>query len=336
MTGRGKANTERLGPLQERRQTRNEYSGGAGRGVVNAAEATQSGSLVIEAKQLSKSYDGRDIVTDSSTRIRRGDRIGIVGPNGSGKTTLINLLTGTLAPDSGTLRLGANLAMATLEQRRDSLDPNATLAETLTGGHGDTVMVGDQKRHVIGYMRDFLFGEQTRTLSSCPAQRGCWRWRWPPSNAGCRMSRPTISIWRRSTLEEMLGAYAGTVLVISHDRDFDRGERRDHAERNGRWLEYAGGYSDMLAQRGADLARLPVASRAKGVRRRAWRPTPRRANAGSASTRSMRWKPCRRPSPACRPKSTTCIKNCTIRICTNATALASTPPRWRWPKRRPN
>ena len=92
---------------------------------------------MIEAERIGKSYDGRPIVTDFSTRIRRGDRIGIVGPNGSGKTTLISLLTGALAPDTGTVRLGANLAMATLDQHRESLDPTATVAEALTGGRGD-------------------------------------------------------------------------------------------------------------------------------------------------------------------------------------------------------
>ena len=102
--------------------------------------------------------------TDFSTRINRADRIGIVGPNGSGKTTLLSLLTGTLAPDEGTVRLGANIEMASLEQDRDSLDPNWTLAEALTGGSGDTVTVGGQTKHVVGYMKDFLFApEQIRT-----------------------------------------------------------------------------------------------------------------------------------------------------------------------------
>ena len=271
VTGRRKRNVKRLGTLQELRQTRNDYRGAAGSAVVTAAEAGQSGSLVIEAKNLSKAYDGRAIVTDFSTRIRRGDRIGIVGPNGSGKTTLIGLLTGTLAPDSGTLRLGANLMMATLEQKRDSLDPNATLAETLTGGHGDTVMVGDTPRHVIGYMRDFLFApEQARSPLSVLSggERGRLMLALAlakPSNV-LVLDEPTndLDLETLDVLEEMLGAYAGTVLVISHDRDFlDRVVSGViMPEGNGRWLEYAGGYSDMLAQRGEDLARLPVAKAA--------------------------------------------------------------------------
>ena len=267
VTGRRKRNVKRLGTLQTLRQTRNDYRGAAGSAVVSAAEAGQSGSLVIEAKNLSKSYDGRPIVTDFSTRIRRGDRIGIVGPNGSGKTTLIGLLTGTLAPDAGTLRLGSNLMMATLEQKRDSLDPNATLADTLTGGHGDTVMVGDTPRHVIGYMRDFLFApEQAR--SPLKVLSGGERGRLmlalalaKPSNV-LVLDEPTndLDLETLEVLEEMLGAYQGTVLVISHDRDFlDRVVSGViMPEGNGRWLEYAGGYSDMLMQRGEDLARLPV------------------------------------------------------------------------------
>jgi ATP-binding cassette subfamily F protein uup len=267
VTGRRKRNVKRLGTLQELRQTRNDYRGAAGSAVVTAAEAGQSGSLVIEAKHLSKAYDGRAIVTDFSTRIRRGDRIGIVGPNGSGKTTLIGLLTGQLVPDSGTLRLGANLMMATLEQKRDSLDANATLAETLTGGHGDTVMVGDTPRHVIGYMRDFLFApEQARSPLSVLSggERGRLMLALAlakPSNV-LVLDEPTndLDLETLDVLEEMLGAYAGTVLVISHDRDFlDRVVSGViMPEGNGRWLEYAGGYSDMLMQRGEDLARLPV------------------------------------------------------------------------------
>ena len=119
---------------------------------------------MIDAERISKAYGDRVIVRDFSIRIQRGDRIGIVGPNGAGKTTLVNLLTGALAPDVGEVRLGTNIVMATLDQQRDSLDPTTTVAETLTGGRGDTVMVGGQPRHVIGYMKDFLFApEQART-----------------------------------------------------------------------------------------------------------------------------------------------------------------------------
>jgi ABC transport system ATP-binding/permease protein len=267
VTARRKRNVRRLGALQALRQARRDFRAAAGKANLSASAADRSGTLVIEADRIGKSYDGRPIVSDFSTRIQRGDRIGIVGPNGSGKTTLINLLTGALAPDAGSVRLGANLAMATLDQHRESLDPNETVAAALTGGRGDTVMVGGQAKHVVGYMKDFLFApEQARTplgvLSG--GERGrlmLARALAKPSNV-LVLDEPTndLDLETLDVLEEMLGDYAGTVLLISHDRDFlDRVVNAVIApEGQGRFVEYAGGYSDMLAQRGADLAREPV------------------------------------------------------------------------------
>jgi len=264
VTARRKRNVRRLAGLHALRQERRDYRAAAGKASLTAASADRSGTLVIEADGIGKSYDGRPIVSDLSTRIQRGDRIGIVGPNGSGKTTLISLLTGALPADTGTVRLGANIAMATLDQGRESLDPNATVAETLTGGRGDTVMVGEQPKHVIGYMKDFLFApEQARTplgvLSG--GERGrlmLARALAKPSNL-LVLDEPTndLDLETLDVLEEMLGDYAGTVLLISHDRDFlDRVVNAVIVpEGDGRWVEYAGGYSDMLAQRGEDLAR---------------------------------------------------------------------------------
>src|SRR5262249_21743690 len=136
VTARRKRNVRRLGALQALRQARRDFRGSAGTATLTVAEADKSGALVVEADRIAKSFGGRPIVADFTTRIRRGDRIGIVGPNGTGKTTLLRLLTGALAPEAGTVRLGANIEMATLEQDRASLDPNATVAETLTGGTG--------------------------------------------------------------------------------------------------------------------------------------------------------------------------------------------------------
>ena len=119
---------------------------------------------MIDAERISKSYDDREIVRDFSLRVMRRDRIGVVGANGAGKTTLINLLTGALEPDSGSVRLGANVTMATLDQQRAALEPTTTLVDALTGGGSDYVTINGERRHVMGYMRDFLFPpEQART-----------------------------------------------------------------------------------------------------------------------------------------------------------------------------
>jgi ABC transport system ATP-binding/permease protein len=264
VTARRKRNVRRLGALHALRQTRRDYRADAGRVALAAAEADASGALVIEANRIDKAFGGRPIITDFTTRVQRGDRLGIVGPNGTGKTTLLGLLTGMLAPDAGTVRLGANIAMATLEQSRDSLDPNATVVETLTGGRGDTVAVGGEKRHVIGYMKDFLFSpEQARTPLSVLSggERGrlmLARALAKPSNL-LVLDEPTndLDLETLDVLEEMLGDYAGTILLISHDRDFlDRVVNAVIVpDGGGRWNEYAGGYTDMLAQRGEDIAR---------------------------------------------------------------------------------
>jgi len=264
VTGRRKRNMRRVGELQALREARRTHRAAAGNATITVGAASPSGTLVIEAKGIGKSYGERSIVSDFSIRIQRSDRIGIVGPNGSGKTTLIGLLTGAIKPDSGTVRLGSNLAVATLDQHRDSLDPQVTVAEALTGGHGDTVMVNGAPKPVVGYMRDFLFSaEQARTplgkLSG--GERGRLMLAQAlakPSNL-LVLDEPTndLDMETLDVLEDMLGEYPGTVLLISHDRDFlDRLVSGVIVpEGDGRWSEYAGGYTDMLAQRGADLTR---------------------------------------------------------------------------------
>ncbi len=264
VTGRRKRNMRRVGQLQALREQRRTYRVATENVAMIAGSAAPSGALVIEAIGIGKSYGRRAIVKDFSIRIQRGDRIGIVGPNGSGKTTLINVLTGALPPDAGTIRLGSNLAVAALDQHRDRLDPEVTVSEALTGGHGETVVVNGTPKHVVGYMKDFLFAsEQARTplgkLSG--GERGRLMLAQVlarPSNL-LVLDEPTndLDMETLDVLEEMLGEYPGTVLLISHDRDF-----LDQLvsgvivpEGNGRWTEYAGGYSDMLAQRGADLTR---------------------------------------------------------------------------------
>src|SRR5207302_11050792 len=199
---------------------------------------------------------------------QRGDRIGLVGPNGAGKTTLLKLLTGELVPDAGSVRLGANIQMATLDQRREALDPNTSVRDTLIGGRGDSVLVGGQTRHVVGYMKDFLFApEQAGTAVS--ALSGGERGRLTLARALAKPSNllvldePTndLDLETLDLLEEMIDDYPGTVLLVSHDRDFlDRTVSAVVvAEGGGRWNVYAGGYTDMLAQRGEGMAAKTVA-----------------------------------------------------------------------------
>jgi ATP-binding cassette subfamily F protein uup len=264
VSGRRKRNVKRLGNLHALRDQRRTYKGAVGGANLVASEAEKSGRLVIEAKGIGKAFDDRQIVENFSIRVQRGDRVGIVGPNGAGKTTLVNLLIGAVAPDSGSLRLGANIEMATLDQHRESLDPKSTLAEALTGGRGDHVMVGDKPKHVIGYMKDFLFAQEQRG-TPLEALSGGERGRLMLARALAKPSNllvldePTndLDLETLDVLEEMLGDYEGTVILISHDRDFlDRVVTSVIVpEGNGRWIEYAGGYSDMLLQRGADLKR---------------------------------------------------------------------------------
>jgi ATP-binding cassette subfamily F protein uup len=259
VTGRRKRNQKRLADLFEMRSARRRRVAPTGDVKLEAAEAQASGTLVVEARAIGKSFGERIIVENFSTRVMRGDRLGIVGANGAGKTTLIKMLTGALAPDQGSVRLGAALAMATLDQSRASLDPQTTLKDALTGGGSDFVEVNGERKHIIGYMRDFLFGpEQARTpigrLSG--GERGrllLARALAMPSNL-LVLDEPTndLDLETLDLLEEMLADYPGTLIVVSHDRDFlDRVATSVlMSEGNGRWLEYAGGYSDMVAQRG--------------------------------------------------------------------------------------
>jgi ABC transport system ATP-binding/permease protein len=269
VSARRKRNQKRLADLHTLRADRKTARANRPQGNVELTvqNAKVSGKLVIEARNVSRSYGARPIVRDFSTRIERGDRIGIVGPNGAGKTTLINLLTGELAPDGGAIRLGANLEVATLDQSRESLNPEATVAAVLTDGRGDTVIIGSESRHVVGYMKDFLFrAEQAKTpvKALSGGERGrlmLARALAKPSNM-LVLDEPTndLDLETLDLLQEMLAAYPGTLLLVSHDRDFlDRVVTSVIAsEGEGKWIEYAGGYSDMLAQRGAGLA--PIAA----------------------------------------------------------------------------
>ena len=269
VTARRKRNMGRLRALQDLRAKRRGDRGPTGTVNMMASEAQTSGKRVCVANNISKSYGENVIVDDFSTVIARGDRIGIIGPNGAGKTTLLNMLTGVLEPDEGHIRLGKNLELESLDQRRDSLDATETLADALTGG-GDKVTINGEVRHVIGYMKDFLFTpDQARTPVSVLSggERGrimLARALAKPSNL-LVLDEPTndLDIETLDLLQELLADYAGTVLLVSHDRDFlDRVVTSVIAsDGGGKWVEYAGGYSDMISQRGADFGLKQVAGK---------------------------------------------------------------------------
>ena len=273
VTARRKRNQKRLADLHALRKKRKELRGAAGNVKLRAADAELSGRLVVVAEGVTKAFGDRVVVRDFSTRILRGDRVGIVGPNGAGKTTLLNLLTGALAPDAGTVTIGTNLAQVTVDQRRDVLDPDRTLTQTLTGGAGDSVTVAGQTRHVVGYMKDFLFApEQANTpvgvLSGGERARLTLALAFAKPSNLLVLDEPTndLDLETLELLQELMADYSGTVLLVSHDRDFiDRVVTSVIAtEGDGRWIEYAGGYSDMLAQRGpAKAIPAPVAARPK-------------------------------------------------------------------------
>ena len=185
-----------------------------------------SGKLVFEAEQVWKSFGGRVVIRDYSQRILRGDRVGLIGPNGSGKTTLLRLLLGEVAPDSGEVRHGARLQVAYFDQQREQLDPDATLADSVNEGN-TTVIVNGQPRHVVGYLADFLFPRE-RVQSPVRSLSGGERNRLMLARLFARpanvlvLDEPTndLDIETLELLEELLGSFDGTVLLVSHDRAF--------------------------------------------------------------------------------------------------------------------
>ncbi|OLP42712.1 ABC-F family ATP-binding cassette domain-containing protein [Rhizobium oryziradicis] len=298
VTARRKRNMRRLGNLQSLRADYRGHKGPQGTIQASATEGKESGKLVIEATQITKHYGDRTIVAPFSIRVHRGDCIGLVGPNGAGKTTLLKMLTGQLKQDEGKIKLGTNLEIATLDQKREDLNLEDTLAHYLTDGRGDNLLVNGEQKHVTGYMKEFLFQpEQARTpiknLSGGERARLMLaRIMAKPSNL-LILDEPTndLDIETLDLLQEIVSSYSGTVILVSHDRDFlDRTVTSTIAPANpdapdGRWIEYAGGYSDMLAQRKgvederkrAEKAEKADAAKASG--------TPSKSNDGAAKNK---------------------------------------------------
>ena len=271
VTARRRRNMGRLRRLQQLRLERKEQIKRIGSIDLEIAEGDFRSKLVIEAKHIFKSFGSRDIVKDFSVRIIKGNKIGIVGPNGAGKTTLIKLLTRRLEPDGGFVRLGKNLEEAYFDQNRITLDPKKTLWQTLCG-KGDHIWVRGQYRHVVAYLKDFLFrpdqaqcpvsalsgGEKNRLMLAVALAQ--------PANF-LVLDEPTndLDMDTLDLLQEVLDDYAGTVLLVSHDRDFiDRVVTSViYMPGDGTVYEHAGSYSDLLAKLSARTAVAPVKKQPK-------------------------------------------------------------------------
>jgi ATP-binding cassette subfamily F protein uup len=264
---RNEGRVTRLKRLREERAARRERIGTV---TLAIGAGNRSGKLVAELAGVSKSYGGRPIVRDLDLLISRGDRIGLIGANGAGKTTLIRLILGTLAPDAGSVRLGTNVQPAYFDQMREALDPEKTVAETISPG-SDWIEVNGGKKHVMSYLSDFLFpprraespvrmlsgGERNRLLLARLFAR--------PANV-LVLDEPTNDLDMESLelLEAALQDYTGTLLLVSHDRVFldNIVTQTVAAEGGGRWREYVGGYSDWVRQRPAPATQEKPAAKA--------------------------------------------------------------------------
>ncbi len=252
--------------------------------VVSGARAEQSGKLVFEFEDVSKSYEEKPVISHFSARVIRGDRIGLLGPNGAGKTTLLKMVLGELQPDSGEVRRGANVEIAYYDQQREQLDPEKTVYATIGDGN-DTVTVNGRTRHVNAYLTDFLF-PQERANSPVKALSGGERNRLmlarvftKPANV-LVLDEPTndLDIETLELLEEQLAEWPGTLLLVSHDRALlDNVVTTTFAfEGGGQVHEYVGGYEDWVRQRrkpaaGSDKTR-PTSAASGGVASKAAMP----------------------------------------------------------------
>ncbi|MCU0900144.1 MAG: ATP-binding cassette domain-containing protein [Cypionkella sp.] len=278
ISARRKRNQGRVRALAALRAERSSQIRRQGTAALEIESGTTSGKRVIEAKGIGKWFGDKTILQGFDLRVLRGDRVAFVGPNGVGKTTLLKMLTGEVAPDEGVVTLGTNLEIAVFDQTRAQLAPEATLWENLTGdplmavsGASDQVMVRGTPKHVVAYLKDFLFDERqvrapVRSLSGGEKARLLLaKLMARPSNL-LILDEPTndLDVETLDLLQDVLGDYDGTVLLVSHDRDFiDRIATATVAmEGNGRATAYPGGWSDYAAQRPEAMAAAAAAAKA--------------------------------------------------------------------------
>jgi len=268
ISARRKRNQGRVRALQDLRAERASQINRQGAAAMALEAGPKSGRKVMEAVNITKRFGDKTIVRDFSLKVQRGDRIALVGPNGVGKTTLLNMLIGKETPDQGEVTLGTNLALALFDQARAQLDGDMTLWESLTGdpdmrvsGKADQVLVRGNPKHVVGYLKEFLFDEgqaraPVRSLSGGEKARLLLAKIMARESNLLVLDEPTndLDVETLDLLQELLGQYDGTVILVSHDRDFlDRVAATTIAmEGDGRATVYAGGWSDYLTQRGQD------------------------------------------------------------------------------------
>ena len=290
---RDEGRVRRLEQLRRERAERRERAGNVRMAV---AEGSRSGKLVAELENVSHQYGHHVIVKDLSTTIMRGDRIGLIGPNGAGKTTLLRIILGELTPTSGSVRHGTNLTVGYFDQMRSRLDEDATLAETINPG-SEWVEIGDQRKHVMSYLEDFLFSP-ARSQSPVSSLSGGERARLALARLFARptnvlvLDEPTndLDIETLELLEELVQDYSGTVLLVSHDRTFldNVVTQTLAAEGEGKWREYVGGYDDWLAQR--EETAPPAAARpATPTQTAEPKPAQPRPRSGRSSSRLSNW-----------------------------------------------
>ena len=342
-------NEGRVRALEAMRRDRAQRRERTGTARVTVAAADRSGHVVFEAEHVSIAFGGRPVIRDFSSRIMRGDRIGLIGPNGAGKTTLLRLIVGDLQPDSGRVETGTGLAVVYFDQQREQLDPERSVVDTVADGN-DTVMVHGQPRHVHGYLRDFLFPPE-RAHSPVKALSGGERNRLllarllaKPANV-LILDEPTndLDLETLELLEAQLVEFPGTILLVSHDRTFlDNVVTSVFAfEGQGRVEEYVGGYEDWLRQRPSPepaSAAAPAKPEAASPKARTARPArlsfketheldqlPARIEALEADIRALE---IRLADPAFYREPADVVRDAVTRLDTQQTALQAAYARW--------